>query len=117
MSSPVVTRVYAVGHPPTLGLLQGNTQGPSSEDWKPGPPRGCPCPTLFPSCRRVPTLPSPSFPFDQELGFWHGAPQVLLLLRSAGRGAHASVVFCLGHLIALSPLSVQRGSRRNARSL
>lgn len=86
-------------HPP-WGSFRGTHEGSGSQDWKPGPSRGCPCPTLFPSWCRVPTLPLPSFPYDQELGFQHGAPQVLLLLQPAGSGAHVSVAFCLGHLIA-----------------
>lgn len=99
--------ILLVIHPP-WGSFRATQEGPGSQDWKPGPSRGCPCPTLFPSWCRVPTLPLPAFPFDQELGFRHRAPQVLLLLRSAGSGAHVSVVFCLSHLIARSLLFQSR---------
>ena len=100
--------VLSVTHPP-WGSFGATCEGPGSRHWRPGPPRGWPCPALFLSCRRLPTLPLALLPLQPGAASGPG-PRRSCCSGRRGRGPHPCGALSRSPGSSLSSLSPERVS-------
>lgn len=100
--------MLSVIHPP-WGSFGATHEGPGSRHWRPGPPRGWPCPALFSSCRRVPTLPFALLPLSPGAGS-SPEPRGSCCSGQRGGGPRACSTLSQSPSSSLSSLSPERVS-------